>query len=97
MIIQTLLIFFIAYLASKALKLLHNIAAPASIVGASNSFELAVVVVIALFRTQSPVALVTIVGVLVEVPIMLMLIKIANKTTRWFPVTSEKGSMANEK
>lgn len=88
LIIQTFLIFFIAYLASKALKLPHNVAAPAGMIGASNFFELAVAVAIALFGTQSPVALATIVGVLVEVPVMLILVKIANKTTHWFPVKS---------
>lgn len=88
LIIQTFLIFFIAYLASKTLKLPHNVAAPAGMIGASNFFELAVAVAIALFGTQSPVALATIVGVLVEVPVMLILVKIANKTTHWFPVKS---------
>lgn len=85
LIIQTFLIFFIAYLASKALKLPHNIAAPAGMIGASNFFELAVAVAIALFGAQSPVALATIVGVLTEVPVMLILVKIANKTRRYFP------------
>lgn len=82
--IQTFLIFFIAYLASKALKLPHNIAAPAGMIGASNFFELAVAVAIALFGAQSPVALATIVGVLTEVPLMLFLVKIANNTKGWF-------------
>jgi ACR3 family arsenite transporter len=82
--IQTFLIFFIAYLASKALKLPHNIAAPAGMIGASNFFELAVAVAIALFGAQSPVALATIVGVLTEVPVMLILVKIANNTKGWF-------------
>jgi ACR3 family arsenite transporter len=82
--IQTFLIFFIAYIASKLLKLSHDIAAPAGMIGASNFFELAVAVAIALFGTQSPVALATIVGVLVEVPVMLALVKIANNTKRWF-------------
>lgn len=85
LIIQTFLIFFIAYFASKLLKLPHDIAAPAGMIGASNFFELAVAVAIALFGTTSPVALATIVGVLVEVPVMLTLVKIANKTTHWFP------------
>ena len=84
LILQTFLIFFIAYLASKALKLSHDIAAPAGMIGASNFFELAVAVAIALFGAQSPVALTTIVGVLVEVPVMLALVKIANKTKGWF-------------
>lgn len=88
LIIQTFLIFFIAYIASKVLKLPHNIAAPAGMIGASNFFELSVAVAIALFGTQSPVALATIVGVLVEVPVMLMLVKIANRTKHWFPAPS---------
>ena len=83
--IQTFFIFFIAYLACKWLKLPHNVAAPAGMIGASNFFELSVAVAIALFGTSSPVALATIVGVLVEVPVMLMLVKIANATTHWFP------------
>ena len=84
LIIQTFLIFFIAYLASKALKLPHDIAAPAGMIGASNFFELAVAVAISLFGTQSPAALATIVGVLTEVPVMLILVKIANNTKGWF-------------
>ncbi|MDF2887899.1 MAG: arsB [Lacrimispora sp.] len=82
--IQTFFIFFLAYLAAKALKLPHDIAAPAGMIGASNFFELAVAVAIALFGMDSPAALVTVVGVLTEVPIMLILVKIANKTTHWF-------------
>lgn len=85
LIIQTFLIFFIAYGASKVLKLPHDIAAPAGMIGASNFFELAVAVAIALFGAQSPVALATIVGVLVEVPVMLTLVRIANNTKGWFP------------
>lgn len=84
--IQTFLIFFIAYFAAKALKLPHDVAAPAGMIGASNFFELAVAVAIALFGTTSPVALATIVGVLVEVPVMLILVKIANSTTKWFKI-----------
>jgi arsenite transporter len=83
--IQTFLIFFIAYLASRALKLPHDIAAPAGMIGASNFFELSVAVAISLFGAKSPVALATIVGVLVEVPVMLTLVKIANRTKHWFP------------
>lgn len=84
LIIQTFLIFFIAYIASRMLKLPHDIAAPAGMIGASNFFELSVAVAIAVFGTQSPVALATIVGVLVEVPVMLILVKIANSTKGWF-------------
>lgn len=84
LIIQTVLIFFIAYIASKLLKLPHDVAAPAGMIGASNFFELSVAVAIALFGATSPVALATIVGVLVEVPVMLLLVKFANSTKKWF-------------
>ena len=80
LILQTFLIFFIAYGASKAAKLPFEIAAPAGMIGASNFFELAVAVAIALFGTTSPAALATTVGVLTEVPVMLTLVKIANNT-----------------
>jgi len=83
--IQTFLIFFIAYLASKKLKLTHDIAAPAGMIGASNFFELSVAVAISLFGLNSPAVLATVVGVLTEVPVMLILVKIANRTTHWFP------------
>lgn len=82
--IQTFIIFFISYLPCKWLKLPHNIAAPAGMIGASNFFELSVAVAIALFGTTSPAALATTVGVLTEVPIMLILVKIANNTKHWF-------------
>ncbi|MBK5253916.1 MAG: ACR3 family arsenite efflux transporter [Peptostreptococcaceae bacterium] len=82
--IQTFLVFFITYLTAKLMKLPHDIAAPAGMIGASNFFELAVAVAIALFGADSPVALATIVGVLVEVPVMLILVKIANSTRHWF-------------
>ncbi len=84
--IQTFLIFFVAYMASRVLGLPHDIAAPAGMIGASNFFELAVAVAISLFGAGSPVALATVVGVLVEVPVMLALVRIANGTTRWFRV-----------
>jgi len=83
--LQTFLIFFIAYLACKSLKLPYDIAAPAGMIGASNFFELAVAVAIALFGPTSPAALATTVGVLTEVPTMLLLVKIANNTKSWFP------------
>ncbi|MDF7807476.1 ACR3 family arsenite efflux transporter [Pontiellaceae bacterium B12219] len=84
LILQTVLIFFIAYLGAKAMKLPFNVAAPAGMIGASNFFELSVAVAIALFGTSSPVALATIVGVLVEVPVMLALVGFANRTQNWF-------------
>jgi len=84
LIIQTFFIFIIAYGWAKVWKLPHNIAAPASMIGASNFFELAVAVAISLFGLQSGAALATVVGVLVEVPLMLTLVKIANNTRHWF-------------
>lgn len=84
LIIQTFFIFLIAYGWAKAWKLPHNIAAPASMIGASNFFELAVAVAISLFGLQSGATLATVVGVLVEVPVMLALVKIANNTKHWF-------------
>lgn len=83
--IQTFLIFAIAYGWSRAWKLPHSVAAPAGMIGASNFFELAVAVAISLFGLKSGAALATVVGVLTEVPIMLVLVKIANNTRRWFP------------
>lgn len=87
LVLQTVLIFFVAYRWAKLWKLPHNIAAPAGMIGASNFFELAVAVAISLFGLQSGAALATVVGVLVEVPVMLMLVKIANNTRSWFPAT----------
>ena len=84
LILQTFLIFAIAYSACKLLKLPHKIAAPAGMIGASNFFELAVAVAVALFGTTSPAALATTVGVLTEVPVMLFLVKVANSTKGWF-------------
>lgn len=85
LIIQTFLIFFISYLPCKWLRLPYDIAAPAGMIAASNFFELSVAVAIALFGTTSPAALATTVGVLTEVPTMLILVTIANKTKHWFP------------
>lgn len=82
--VQTIFIFAVTYVGSKMLKLPYEIAAPASMIGASNFFELAVAVAIALFGTTSPTALATTVGVLTEVPIMLLLVKFANHTKGWF-------------
>ncbi|MGD9929855.1 MAG: ACR3 family arsenite efflux transporter [Mangrovibacterium sp.] len=79
LVIQTYLIFFIAWFGGRWLKLPHAICSPAAMIGASNFFELAVAVAIALFGLQSPAALVTVVGVLVEVPVMLSLVALANK------------------
>ena len=84
LIIPTILIFFVAYGWAKAWKLPHNVAAPAAMIGASNFFELAVAVAISLFGLQSGAALATVVGVLVEVPVMLCLVYIANHTKNLF-------------
>lgn len=84
LLIQTYGIFAIAYVAAKKIKLPHNIAAPACMIGTSNFFELAVAVAISLFGLHSGAALATVVGVLVEVPVMLSLVWFANKTRHWF-------------
>lgn len=84
LILQTFLIFLIAYGACKLLRVPYEIAAPAGMIGASNFFELAVAVAVALFGTTSPAALATTVGVLTEVPVMLTLVKIANQTKKYF-------------
>ena len=84
LLIQTYGIFFIAYGLAKYLKLPHNVAAPACMIGTSNFFELAVAVAISLFGLHSGAALATVVGVLVEVPVMLSLVWFANRTRHWF-------------
>jgi len=84
LIIQTYGIFFIAYGLAKYLRLSHNIAGPASMIGTSNFFELAVAVAISLFGLHSGAALATVVGVLVEVPVMLSLVAFVNRTEHWF-------------
>lgn len=85
LLIQTYGIFAIAYWMAKRLQLPHNIAAPACLIGTSNFFELAVAVAISLFGLHSGAALATVVGVLVEVPVMLSLVALANRTRQWFP------------
>ncbi|PLW82099.1 arsenical-resistance protein [Kineobactrum sediminis] len=82
--IQSYGIFFIAYFAARRLRLTHDIAAPACLIGTSNFFELAVAVAISLFGLNSGAALATVVGVLVEVPVMLSLVAFANRTRHWF-------------
>lgn len=84
LLIQTYGIFAIAYFAAKQMKLPHNIAAPACMIGTSNFFELAVAVAISLFGLHSGAALATVVGVLVEVPVMLSLVWFVNRTRHWF-------------
>lgn len=88
LLIQSYGIFFIAYLAARKMRLPHNVAAPAGLIGTSNFFELAVAVAISLFGLTSGAALATVVGVLVEVPVMLSLVAFANRTRHWFPAAS---------
>ncbi|NQX89687.1 MAG: ACR3 family arsenite efflux transporter [Halioglobus sp.] len=84
LLIQTYGIFIIAYLAARWLRLSHNIAAPACLISTSNFFELAVAIAISLFGLHSGAALATVVGVLVEVPVMLSLVAFTNRTGHWF-------------
>ncbi|WP_282706933.1 ACR3 family arsenite efflux transporter [Natroniella acetigena] len=83
--IQAFFIFFLVYGTGKALKLEHPIAAPGAMIGASNFFELAVATAISVFGITSGAALATVVGILVEVPLMLAIVGIANRTRHWFP------------
>ncbi len=85
LVVQTLLIFLLAYGWARAWRVPHSVAAPGAMIGASNFFELAVAAAIALFGLQSGAALATVVGVLVEVPVMLALVRIANRTRHRFP------------
>ncbi len=85
LLIQSYGIFFLTYAAAKAWKVPFNVAAPCALIGTSNFFELAVAVAISLFGLNSGAALATVVGVLVEVPVMLSLVAFANRTRHWFP------------
>ncbi|KPV39620.1 arsenic transporter [Thiohalorhabdus denitrificans] len=89
--VQTFLVFFLAYGWAWGWRVPHNVAAPGAMIGASNFFELAVAAAIALFGLQSGAALATVVGVLVEVPLMLALVKIANRTRHRFPAAGGAG------
>ncbi|UUP17372.1 ACR3 family arsenite efflux transporter [Nitratireductor thuwali] len=84
LLVQSYGIFFLAYGAAKAWKVPFNVAAPCALIGTSNFFELAVAVAISLFGLHSGAALATVVGVLVEVPVMLSLVAFANRTRHWF-------------
>lgn len=88
LILQSYGIFALAYAAAKYMRLPHNIAAPAGLIGTSNFFELAVAVAISLFGLHSGAALATVVGVLVEVPVMLSLVYFANRTQHWFSASN---------
>lgn len=86
--IQTNLIFWIGYLLSKPLKLSYEDAAPSAMIGASNHFEVAIATATMLFGLSSGAALATVVGVLIEVPVMLMLVRICLRTQNWFRTTA---------
>jgi len=85
LLVQSYGIFFLAYALARAWKVPFNVAAPCALIGTSNFFELAVAVAISLFGLGSGAALATVVGVLVEVPVMLSLVAFANRTRHWFP------------
>ena len=85
LLLQSYGIFALGYAAAYAMRLRHDIAAPAALIGTSNFFELAVAVAISLFGLDSGAALATVVGVLIEVPVMLSLVALANRTQHWFP------------
>jgi arsenite transporter len=89
LLIQSYGIFFLAYAAAWAWRVPHKVAAPCALIGTSNFFELAVAVAIGLFGLNSGAALVTVVGVLVEVPVMLSLVAFANRTRKHFPASEE--------
>ncbi|MFO7704156.1 MAG: ATPase, T2SS/T4P/T4SS family, partial [Halopseudomonas sp.] len=89
LLIQSYGIFAIGYAAAKLWKVPFNVAAPCAMIGTSNFFELAVAVAIGMFGLNSGAALVTVVGVLVEVPVMLSLVAFANRTQHWFPAAND--------
>jgi ACR3 family arsenite transporter len=92
LVIQSYGIFAIAYGLARLLRLPFDVAAPAAMIGTSNFFELAVAVAISLFGLASGAALATVVGVLIEVPVMLTLVAFANRTRGWFPHASSAAS-----
>ncbi len=85
--IQTVLIFWLGYGIARIMKLTYRDAAPSAMIGASNHFEVAIATAVMLFGLSSGAALATVVGVLIEVPVMLMLVAICKKTQHWFPRT----------
>ena len=91
--IQTNFIFLITYVLGQKLKLSYEDAAPAALIGASNHFEVAIATAVMLFGLNSGAALATVVGVLIEVPVMLMLVEICKKTAFWFPREPEKATL----
>jgi len=95
LLIQSYGIFVLAYAAAWAWRVPHNVAAPCALIGTSNFFELAVAVAIGIFGLNSGAALVTVVGVLVEVPVMLSLVALANRTRNYFPAAVEETGADN--
>ncbi|NET89145.1 MAG: ACR3 family arsenite efflux transporter [Kamptonema sp. SIO1D9] len=93
--IQTNFIFLIAYVAAWKMKLVYEDAAPAALIGASNHFEVAIATAVMLFGLNSGAALATVVGVLIEVPVMLMLVKFCQRTAFWFPREPEKATLCD--
>jgi ACR3 family arsenite transporter len=90
LLVQSYGIFAVGYGLARALRLPFEVAAPAAMIGTSNFFELAVAVAISLFGLGSGAALATVVGVLIEVPVMLSLVAFANRTRGWFPVAAAR-------
>lgn len=91
--LQTNFIFLISYVAAQKLKLSYEDAAPAALIGASNHFEVAIATAVVLFGLNSGAALATVVGVLIEVPVMLMLVEVCKRTAFWFPRQPEKATL----
>jgi arsenite transporter len=91
--IQTNFIFIIGYVAALKLKLTYEDAAPAALIGASNHFEVAIATAVMLFGLNSGAALATVVGVLIEVPVMLMLVEFCKRSAFWFPREPEKATL----
>ncbi|MFE4105889.1 ACR3 family arsenite efflux transporter [Almyronema epifaneia] len=91
--IQTNFIFLITYVAALKLKLFYEDAAPAALIGASNHFEVAIATAVTLFGLNSGAALATVVGVLIEVPLMLLLVEVCKRTAFWFPREPEKATL----
>lgn len=91
--LQTNFIFLISYVIAQKLKLSYEDAAPAALIGASNHFEVAIATAVVLFGLNSGAALATVVGVLIEVPVMLMLVEFCKHTARWFPREPEKATL----
>ena len=93
--VQTNFIFLISYVAAQKMGLAYEDAAPAALIGASNHFEVAIATAVTLFGLNSGAALATVVGVLIEVPVMLMLVEVCKRTAFWFPREPEKATLAD--